>query len=402
MVLYDISSSYFTGKKCPLAKRGYSRDHRRDLPQIVYGVLTTPEGKPVAVEVFDGNTKDDKTVVGWVKRCQERFGLSHLVFVGDRGMLTQARIEELRKLDGVDWVSALNSGQLKLLRDEGHLQLGLFDERTRMEVTSPEFPGERLMVCRNPLLAKERAKNREELLQATEARLESIRNAVEKGRLKDAGKIGIRVGRALERHGMKKHFILNVGQAAFTYTRNVESVNKEAAMDGFHVIRTSLSDKIAHPSEDVVRTYKRLAKVERVFRSMKTSCLLVRPIFHRLPDRVRGHVFLCFLATYVLWHLERILTPFLFRDPDLDDIHLTDDPVVPVKNSAEGKRKKAERTVADMPDEPIHSFGSLMDEMGTLARNTMRIKDVPDVTWQQTTIPTELQRRVLQTAGVSL
>lgn len=398
LVLYDVSSSYLTGRHCPLAKRGYSRDHRRDLPQVVYGVLTDAEGCPVAVEVFEGNVRDCKTVVSQVDRLRKRFGIEKLVIVGDRGMITQVQVDELRTRPGVDWITALTSTQLSALADEGHLQLGLFDTRNLAEIQSPAFPGERLVVCRNPDLAGMRRASREALLTRTEARLTGIANAVAAGRLKDAGKIGERVGRAWKNDRMRKHFIVEIGPSSFTWRRDDANIQAEAALDGLYVLRTSLPDDGNRSADQIVRDYKRLSKVERVFRAMKTTELLVRPIFHRATTRVRAHVFLCMLAASVHWHLEKRLAPLLFVDPGLDAQN--PDPVAPRRSSPTGKQKRSSQRSED--GFALQKLRGLLRAMATLRRETLRAKDQPDVTWTQLTETTPYQRRVLALAGVAV
>lgn len=398
LVLYDLSSSYFTGRKCSLAKRGYSRDHRSDLPQVNYGVITDGEGCPVAVEVFEGNIKDCTTVVSQVARLQERYGIRQLVVVGDRGMITQVQVDALRAYPGVDWITALTNPQARELFEAGVIQMSLFDARNLAEVSSDAFPGERLVVCRNPGLARLRAESREALLVRTEERLRRISAAVEAGRLRGAGAIGERVGRAWKNDKMRKHFRIEVGEAAFIWRRDEEAIRAEASLDGLYVVRTSLPKDDDHPPERIVQDYKRLAKVERVFRTMKTTELLVRPIFHREPDRVRGHIFLCMLSAHVHWHLEKRLAPLLFVDQGLDAA--TREPVAPPVPSAEGKRKRAERTSTE--GLPLHSMRTLLSGMSTITRNTLRVKSAPDSTWTQLTTPTPWQRQVFELARVPL
>lgn len=401
LVLFDISSSYVTGRCCPLAAHGHSRDHRRDKPQVVYGVITNGEGCPVSVEVFAGNTTDTTTVMDQVHKVKDRFGLERLVLVGDRGMIKQTRIEELRKMDGVDWISALDTTQIRALVEGGDLQLGLFDERNLMEITSEHFPGERLVVCRNPLLAEERSRKREELLLATEERLRSISAAVAAGRLKKGVAIAERVGRAWGNQRMRKHFWTEIDDGVFQFERDEKGIAREASLDGFYVIRTSVEDTQSYPAEEVVRSYKRLSRVEHVFHNMKTTQLLVRPIYHYDEHRVRAHIFLCMLAAHVLWHLEQRLADLLFYDPDLDELNRTGDPVAPTPRSQEGARKDTEQTSTD--GYPLHSLRTLLAEMGTLQRHTMRVANVQGApTWDQLSVPTRHQRRVFDAVGVRL
>lgn len=400
IVLYDISSSFMTGRHCPLAKHGYSRDHRRDLPQVVYGVITDGEGCPVAVEVFEGNTSDTTTVMDQVEKLRDRFGLQRIIFVGDRGMIKQARIEALRARGGVDWVSALDSRQVQKLRDGGSIQLGLFDEKDLVEIQSEDFPGERVVVCRNPALAAERARKRRELLAATEAALDKVVASVQAGRLKAADKIALRVGRVIGRFKMRKHFLTDISQGHFSYSRNEASIQYEAELDGLYAIRTSLTVEQEPSAEQIVRTYKRLTRIERIFRSMKTTQLLVRPIHHRTADRVRAHIFLCMLAAHVIWHLEQALAPWLFTDPGLPEQKRAGDPVAPPRRTPEGRRKVAEQTSAD--DHPLHSLRTLLDEMATLTRTTLSLRNSPLPPWDKDARPSGYQRTILAAVGVNV
>lgn len=399
LVLYDLSSSYLTGRHCPLGKRGYSRDGKPGSLQVVYGVICDGDGCPVAVQVYPGNTNDTTTLMEQVDKVQDRFGLERLVIVADRGTIKQTRIEELRKREGVDWISALNAPQLKALYGAGELQLGLFDERNLVEITSGQFPGERLVVCRNPLLAAERKRKRQELLDATEERLRKVQVAVEAGRLANAGAIGERVGRCWKKQKMRKHFQCIIEDGHFHFDRKLAGIQREEALDGLYVIRTSLADKEAHPADEVVRSYKRLSSVERVFRAMKTTQLLVRPIFHWTPTRVRAHIFLCMLGAHVLWHLERRLASLLFREEDRAERTASSDPVVALERSDAAKRKDAEHTSDD--DLPLHSLKTLLAEMATLQRHTMRATG-SEATWEQVSVPSEHQRRVFDLASVKV
>jgi transposase len=400
LVLYDISSSYVTGRHCPLAAHGYSRDHRGDRPQIVYGVLTDAEGCPVAVEVFKGNTADSSTVLGQIEKVKARFGLSHLVFVGDRGMLKRTQVEALRTMGGVDWVSAITSKQLQGIRDQGAIQLELFDQRNLVEIESPDFPGERLVICRNPALAAERRRKREALLQATEEELRALQATVHAGRLKDPEKITLRAGRLVNRKKMGKHFILDIRPGHFDFHRDEERIRHEAELDGFYAIRSSLSHERESEPANLVRIYKRLAQVERVFRSMKTVDLLVRPIHHRTETRVRAHIFLCMLSAHVIWHLNRRLEAYLFADPELRELHATEDPVAPVQRSDEGQRKVSELTSQD--DHPLHSLHTLLKELATQTRVSMRIRGQQHPPWTQDATPSAYQRAVFAAAGVAV
>jgi Transposase DDE domain len=363
LVLLDVTSTWMEGRCCPLARHGYSRDHRPDRPQVVFGLLTDPEGCPVAVEAFSGNTADPATLEDQLTKLRDRFGLERFVLVGDRGMLTSARIERLRELGGIDWVSALRAPAIRGLVEEGSLQLSLFDERDLVEIASPDFPGERLVVCRNPVLAAERSRKREALLAATEADLAAISLGVERGRLHDAAAIGMRVGRLKDRHKMAKHFELTIADGVFAYQRRTDAIAAEAALDGLYVIRTSLApERLDAPG--VVLAYKRLSAVERDFRALKTSELEVRPIHHYREDRVRGHLFLCLLAAYVRWHLERAWAPLLFRDEAPPE---RTDAVAPPERSDGARAKDGRHRTPD--GLPVHGFRSLLAELGTLTRN---------------------------------
>ena len=363
LVLLDVTSTWVEGRCCPLAAHGYSRDHRADRPQVVFGLLTDADGCPVAVEAFSGNTADPATLETQLTKLRDRFGLDRFVLVGDRGMLTSARIARLREVGGIDWVSALRAPAIRGLVIEGTLQLSLFDERDLVEIDSPDFPGERLVVCRNPVLAAERARKREELLAATEADLARIAAAVARGTLRDAAAIGIRTGKVLDRHRMAKHFDLAIADGVFTFERRTDAIAAEAALDGLYVIRTSVAAGELDAS-GVVLAYKRLAGVERDFRAFKTSELQVRPIHHWREDRVRAHLFLCLLAAYVRWHLERAWAPLLFRDEAPPE---RTSAVAPPGRSAGARAKdRLHRTPDDLP---VHGFRSLLAELGTLTRN---------------------------------
>ena len=366
LVLYDLSSSYFEGSCCPLAKRGYSRDGRPGTLQVNYGLLTDVRGCPVAVSVFEGNTSDSLTFLPAVQRVRERFGLAQVVMVGDRGMVSQKAIDELRGQGGIDWITALKSVSIRALVEQGHLQLGLFDQRNLAEITSPDYPGERLVACRNDALAKLRAHKRESLLQATEAQLNLVKASVDAGRLSGQDKIGVQVGKIINRHKVAKHFELSIGEAALGWTRRQLAIDAEAALDGLYVIRTSLqAQRMDAPS--CVRNYKALANVERAFRSLKTVDLKVRPIHHRLADRVRAHILLCMLAYYVEWHMREAWRELMFADTE-QAAKATRDPVAPAKRSASASAKAASKLLDD--EQPAHSFATLMAEMATLVRNT--------------------------------
>jgi transposase len=368
LVLYDLSSSYFEGSTCPLAKRGYSRDGKPGTLQVNYGLLTDARGCPVAVSVFEGNTADSLTFLPAVQRVRERFGVAQVVMVGDRGMVSQKAIDDLRGQGGVDWITALKSASIRSLVEQGHLQLGLFDQRNLAEITSPEYPGERLVACRNDALAKLRAHKRESLLQATEALLGQVLASVEAGRLTGRDKIGVQVGKIINRHKVAKHFELSIGETTLSWARRQAAIDAEAALDGLYVIRTSLEAK-RMDAPSCVRSYKALSNVERAFRSLKTVDLKVRPIHHRLADRVRAHILLCMLAYYVEWHMREAWAPLMFADTD-QAAKATRDPVAPAKRSVSAQRKAASKLLDD--EQPAHSFATLMAEMSTLVRNTCR------------------------------
>jgi transposase len=393
LVLYDLSSSYFEGSTCPLAKRGYSRDGRAGTLQVNYGLLTDARGCPVAVSVFEGNTSDSLTFLPAVQRVRERFGLAQVVMVGDRGMVSQKAIDELRGQGGVDWITALKSVSIRSLVEQGHLQLGLFDQRNLAEITSPDYPGERLVACRNDALAKLRAHKRESLLQATEALLVTIKASVDACRLAGQDKIGVQVGKIINRHKVAKLFELSIGETTLGWARRQDTIDAEAALDGLYVIRTSLdAQRMDAPS--CVRSYKALSNVERAFRSLKTVDLKVRPIHHRLADRVRAHILLCMLAFYVEWHMREAWRELMFADTD-QAAKATRDPVAPAKRSASAQRKAEAKHTDDK--QPVHSFATLMAELATVVRNTCRTPsagaDAP--TFEVLTTATAHQQRAM-------
>jgi hypothetical protein len=404
LVLYDLTSTYFEGRKCPLAKFGYSRDGKRDKRQIVFGLLCTAAGVPVAVEVFEGNTGDPKTVSAQVSKVRRRFGLERIVFVGDRGMLTEARLrEDLRGVKGLDWISALTAVQVRGLVEAGSLQLSLFDEQDLAEIDSPDYPGERLIACKNPLLAEERGRKREELLKATEKELDQIVQASQRSKraLKGQDRIGMRVGKVLGRFKVAKHFILTISDECFTYQRDTEGIKREADLDGIYIIRTSITDPETSSAEETVRNYKRLSVVERAFRSLKTVDLNVRPIHHRLPERVRAHLFLCMLAYYVEWHMRQALAPILFDDDDLPAGQaLRHSVVAPAKRSPKAQRKARSKRTDD--NLPVHSFQTLLQDLATIVKSHHRPKlpKLPD--FDKITIPTSLQQRAFDLLRVKL
>lgn len=403
LVLYDITSTYFEGHTCPLAEYGHSRDGKKDKLQIVFGLLCNSEGCPVAVEVFEGNTGDPSTLKSQINKLRDRFGLKQVVLVGDRGMITEARLEQdVQEETGFDWITALRAPRIKEMVSSGVLQLGLFDQQDLAEVNHPDYPGERLIVCRNPILADERARKRQELLAATERELEKIVQATsrEKRPLKGRDKIGIRVGRVLNRFKMAKHFHIEIGEDSFSYSRNQQSIADEEALDGFYVIRTNVSQE-DFSSEEVVGAYKQLSTVERAFRSFKTVDLKVRPIYHRLESRVRSHIFLCMLAYYVEWHMRQDLAPMLFEDhlPQAGKETRTSI-VAPAQRSAAADRKARRKHTDDFL--PVHSFRSLLKDLGTLTRNLVTPRLPGAVPFFKMSTPTEVQQRALDLLRVKL
>jgi len=401
LVLYDLTSSYLEGRKCELGQFGYGRDGKKGKLQIVFGLLCAADGCPVAVEVFEGNTGDPSTLAAQVTKLKERFGLSRVVLAGDRGMITKARIEEDLAPAGLDWLTALRAPAIQeLAADNGPLQFSLFDERDMAEITSPDYPGERLIVCRNKALAAERARKREDLLAATEKELAKVAASVTRSRtpLAGADKIGLKAGAVLNKRKMAKHFELTITDASFSYSRKEASIQKEAALDGFYVLRTSVpAETLDAPA--VVSAYKSLSQVERAFRSIKTVDLEVRPIHHRLAERVRAHVFLCMLAYYVTWHMHRSLAPMLFEDHDKDSaVQQRPSPVAPAKVSPAAKAKAASRKTAD--GQPVHSFRTLLQDLATLTCNTVRFGDAPAVTMLAK--PTPIQQEAFEKLGVQL
>src|SRR6202165_4938142 len=393
LVLYDLSSSYFEGTTCPLAKLGHDRDGKKGLLQVNYGLLTDVRGCPVAVSVYEGNVTDSKTLVPEVKRVREDFGIEQLVMVGDRGMISSKAIAELRETDGVGWITALKSVSIRALIEQGHLQLGLFDERNLVELSSPDFPGERLVACRNPELARLRTHKREELLAATERNLAKIKARVDAGKLVLGEDIGLRVGKVVNQYKAAKHFELAIGDKSFTYARRSEAIAPEAALAGISIIRTSVAAE-QMDAPDCVRTYKALANVERAFRSLKTIDLKVRPIHHRKADRVRAHIFLCMLAYYVEWHLREAWRELMFADTE-QQAKATRDPVAPAQRSASAQAKAATHCLSD--GTPAHSFATLMAELANLVRNTCRTPNAgPDApTFELTTTPEPTHERAL-------
>jgi transposase len=393
LVLYDVTSSYFEGRCCPLARYGHSRDHRRDRPQIVYGLLCTREGLPIAVEVFDGNMADPSTLRAQVEKVKDRFAISRMVLVGDRGMITSARIRDDLRPAGLDWITCLRAPAIKALaQDDGPLQLSLFDERDLAEISAPDlFPGERLIVCRNRDLAAERARKREDLLVATERELARLQEQVcrKHFRLKNAAEIGMAVGAVLNRKKMAKHFDVEVADGHLSWQRRMEQIAEEERLDGIYVIRTSMPAEHLDAAE-TVRAYKDLSRVERAFRSLKTVDLEIRPIRHWTAQRVRAHVFLCMLAYHVEWLLREALAPLLFHDTDLEAAKAErPSPVAKTEPSEVAKAKKATKRSTD--GHAVMGFADLMAHLGTLTRNIMRVPLRPKQRFTLYSKPTPLQ-----------
>ena len=409
LVLYDVSSSYMAGRCCPLAKRGYSRDGRKGTLQIVYGLLCAPDGCPVAIEVFDGNTADPMTLASQVDKLKQRFHLDHVVLVGDRGMITQARITEDIKSAGLDWITALRAPAIKALLESGTLQLSLFDQRDIASITAPDFPNERLVVCRNPDLAAERARKREDLLTATERDLARIKAAVARKRdpLRGTAEIALAVGAVVNRYkacpraldpGMAKHFDLDITDTRFSFTRKIAEITAEAASDGIYVVRTSLPAE-TFDDATTVRSYKSLALVERAFRCIKTVALEVRLVHHWLADRVRAHVFLCMLAYYLEWHMRQRLAPMLFDDTDKEAAEALRKSVVAQAQRSPAAVKK-QTTGLTEDGLPVHSFRSLLADLATLARNTIITAITPHYPLTVLTRPTSIQQKAFDLLAI--
>ena len=393
MVLYDVSSSYFEGRTCPLGRRGYSRDGKPGLLQIIYGLLCDTDGRPVAVEVFTGECHDDKTLPSQIAKLKDRFGLSRVTVVADRGMVTKANIEQLTQADGVDWITALKAPTIKKLARSGIFQPSLFDEQNLGEITDvAEFPGERLIVCRNPLIGAQRARKRTELLAATEIDLAAIAHRVSAGTLSGADQIGLATGPALKRYRMKKHFETTITDTTFTYKRKHDEIAAEAALDGFYILRTSLTETDLSTG-DVVRAYKNLEQAETAFGSLKGPDLQIRPIHHHLEDRVRAHVLICMLAYYLTWHLKAAWKPLLFTD---EHRPTSPDPVAKAVRSDSAQHKA--QTKRTSTGQPAHSYRTLLAELATQTRNTTRLHGQAS-TFEKLTQPTPLQAEALDHAA---
>lgn len=389
LALYDLSSSYLEGRCCPLAKIGYSRDGKRNTLQVNYGLLTNRAGCPVSISVYEGNTADANTLPEQVERLREQFGLERLVLVGDRGMISHRAIQDLRGLEGLAWITALKSGQIRSLMQGGALQLGLFDERNLFEFAHADYPGERLIACRNADLGRARAYKREALLLATEKELERVRTRIANGSLAGQDKIGVRVGKVVNKYKVAKLFELTITEQGFEFKRLEAQVALEAALDGIYIIRTSVPKKQMDLAE-AVRSYKALAQVERAFRTMKTIDLHIRPIHHRLETRVRAHIFLCMLSFYVEWHMREAWRELLFADEDLKR-KVRRDPVAAATRSEAALNKVATHTLDD--GSPAHSFRTLLQELSTIVRNTCRPSTAGNATFQMTTMPNPTQQR---------
>jgi hypothetical protein len=399
LVLYDVSSAAFEGRTCPLGKIGHARDGVKGRLQIVYGLLCSPAGIPIAIEVFEGSTADPKTLAAQITKLKTRFGLARVCLVGDRGMLTNARIRDEIRPAQLEWISALRAPQINALVDDGALQLSLFDTQDLVEIDSPDFPGERLVCCHNPVLAAQRARKRGELLAATEKELAPIAAATRRERrpLRGRDSIALRVGKVINHYKMAKHFTLEITDESFTFTRNTEDIAAEAALDGIYVLRTSLpTDSL--PTDDVVARYKNLADVERFFRTLNSE-LDVRPIRHRLADRVRAHMFLRMLSYYISWHMKQVLAPILFQDNDKPAAAAKRaNPVAPAQRSDEALNKAARKRTDD--DTPVHSFTTLLADLATICANQIQpADDTPPFT--MTTTPTPLQRRAFELLNIS-
>ena len=395
-VFYDVTSSYYEGKMCPLARWGHNRDKKKGVQVIVYGTLADQEGRPVGVQVYPGNTGDSKTIPDQVMKLREDFGLNRIVLVGDRGMLTQTQIEYLQQYPGLGWISALRSGSIRELVDKGYLELSLFDVRNLAEITSPEYPNERLIACYNPLLANERERKRKELLEATEKKLRKIKQEVKHRTKKLLNKleIGVKVGKVLNQFKMGKHFELNIEDNKLDWIRKEEQIQREEELDGIYIVRTS-EPKGSISAGEAVRQYKNLSRVEQIYRTCKGLDILIRPIRHRTADHVRAHIFLCMLAYYVEWHMRKVLAPILFQDEELDVLRQTRDPVAKAEPSDSAKRKKTELVTPE--GLPIHSFETLLAALGTRCRNRCRLaKGGAETAFYQLTQPNVLQRRAYE------
>jgi transposase len=403
LVLYDVTSTYFEGRSCPLAKLGHNRDGKKGKLQIVFGLLCTEQGCPVAVEVFSGDTGDPSTLAEQIKKIRDRFGLEHVIMVGDRGLITEARIrEEIRPVQGLEWITALRFSQIRKLVDSGSLQLSLFDEQDLAEIIDPSYPDERLVVCRNPLLAEERARKRSDLLEATEKELKKIAEATRrtKRRLKGKDKIALRVGKVINKFKVGKHFHVNIEEESFSYRLKEDNIAREKALDGIYVIRTSLSS-YKMTSEAAVQAYKQLSSIEQAFRCFKSIDLKVRPIHHHLEHRVRAHVFLCMLAYYVEWHMRQALAPILFDDENLQQAQASRSSVVaPAQRSTSAKAKAGRKRTED--GFSVHSFRTLLKDLATICKNRIQPHLPGALAFDKITVPTPLQAKAMKLLRVKL
>ena len=392
MVLYDLTSSYFEGVTCPLARRGKSRDRKRNTLQVNYGLVSTKEGCPVSVSVYEGNTGDPTTLIEQAQKVRDDFGVGEMVLVGDRGMITQKQIDELRLTGGFDWITAMKTGGIRKLVEGGALQLDLFDERNIFEFAHPDYPGERLVACRNPVLARKRAHKRESMIEATQRELDKVRGMVERGRLNGKDDIGVRVGKVVDKYKMAKHVVLCIEDDSFNFEFNESGIAAEAALDGVYVVRTSLPKKRIS-ADETVRSYKNLTNVERAFKSLKSIDLMVRPIRHRTEDRVRAHIFLSMLTYYVQRYMREALRPLLFADED-QEAKSTRDPVAPAKRSEKALGKASTKTLDD--GTPAHSFNTLLYHMSTITRDlcVQKIAGADDNNFSVDTKPNSKQQKV--------
>ncbi len=393
LALYDLTSSYFEGVTCPLAAFGHNRDGKKGKLQVNYGLLTNRQGIPVSVSVFKGNVGDPKTLLPQVDKVRDKFGIERFVLVGDRGMLTQKQVDAVRQVEGVEWIGALRPEAIRKLVEGGSIQMGLFDERNIFELVHPDFPGERLVACRNPDLAARRAAKRQSLLDATARQLDKVRGMVERGRLRGRDKIGVRVGKVVDKYKVGKHFVLDIHDDVFSFHIDQDKVAAEAALDGLYVVRTSLPEARMDAAQ-TVRSYKQLSQAERAFRSFKTVDLMVRPIRHRLEDRVRAHIFLCTLAYYVLWHMIEAWRPLLFADEN-QEAKEHRDPVAPAERSEAALRKVRSKRLDD--GSVVHNLHTLLGHLAAIVRNTCRCRGAghDEPTFDMDTTPDEKQRQAL-------
>jgi transposase len=404
LVLYDVSSTYFEGTQCPLARYGYNRDKKKGFLQIVFGLLCDKRGCPIAVEVFEGNTPDSTTITTQIEKVRQRFGIEQVVWVGDRGMITNTRIiADFKQVSGLDWITALRAAQIRKLLEQEAVQLSLFDERDLVEFSCSDYPGERLIACRNPFLASEKAVTREALLQGTEQELDKIVAATQRHKraLKGADQIGLRVGQVLNCKGVGKYFNITINDESFAYSRNQAVISSESALDGVYIIRTSVKAETLNAAQ-TVRAYKSLSQVEQAFRSYKTVDLKVRPIYHRLAERVKAHVFLCMLAYYVEWHMRKALSPLLF-DEEKVSLEPEEKSSVRVRSSRSKEARAKAATKRTSEQLPVHSFRTLMADLATIVKNKFQSQGLEaSLTFEKITQPTLLQQKALDLLGVSL